>query len=64
VANEQKDPGHPAHPRAASEIARWDQETDVVVVGLGGAGCCAALEARAAGAEVNALERAWRGGGT
>ena len=37
-------------------------ETDVVIVGLGGAGACAALEAREAGAEVIALERAWKGG--
>jgi 3-oxo-5alpha-steroid 4-dehydrogenase len=60
----QKDYGHPAKPREASEVKHWDRETDVVIVGLGGAGACAALEARAAGAEVIALERAWKGGGT
>ncbi|MGH0030307.1 MAG: FAD-dependent oxidoreductase [Myxococcota bacterium] len=60
----EKDYGTPAHARDASDVARWDHETDVVVVGLGGAGSCAALEARAAGAEVIALERAWKGGGT
>lgn len=59
-----KDYGHPAAPRDASSVARWDREADVVIVGLGGAGCCAALEARAAGASVIALERAWKGGGT
>jgi 3-oxo-5alpha-steroid 4-dehydrogenase len=64
VAEKEKDYGRPADTRSASDIARWDHETDVVVVGLGGAGCCAALEARAAGAGVIALERAWRGGGT
>jgi succinate dehydrogenase/fumarate reductase flavoprotein subunit len=65
VAEKQKtDYGAPAHPRAASEVKRWDREADVVVVGLGGAGSCAALEARAAGAEVLVLERAWKGGGT
>ena len=36
----------------------------MVIVGAGGAGVCAALEARAAGAEVLVLERAWKGGGT
>ena len=42
MAKEKKDTGRPADPRAQSEIARWDLQTDVVVVGLGGAGCCAA----------------------
>ncbi|MDJ0869663.1 MAG: FAD-binding protein [Myxococcota bacterium] len=41
----------------------WDAEADVVVVGLGAAGGCAALEARAAGADVLVLERASGGGG-
>lgn len=50
--------------RAAGEIPRWDDEADVVIVGLGCAGACAALEARAAGADVLALERAALGGGT
>ena len=59
-----KDYGKPAHARDAREVSHWDSATDVVIVGLGGAGCCAALEARAAGAEVIALERAWKGGGT
>lgn len=58
------DYGHPAQARDASEVAHWDDEADVVVVGLGGAGACAALEARAAGASVIAVERAWKGGGT
>ena len=30
----------------------WDVEADVVVIGFGAAGACAALEAAAAGAEV------------
>ena len=38
-------------------------EADVVVVGLGCAGVCAAIEAREAGAEVLVLERASGGGG-
>jgi 3-oxo-5alpha-steroid 4-dehydrogenase len=50
--------------RSAGEIPRWDDEADVVIAGLGCAGACAALEARAAGADVLALERAALGGGT
>ena len=50
--------------RRAVDVASWDMESDVVIIGLGGAGACAALEARGAGAEVLVFERAWRGGGT
>ncbi len=35
----------------------WDREADVVVVGFGGAGACAALEAKAQGADVLVLDR-------
>lgn len=41
----------------AETPAAWDYEADVVVVGLGGAGACAAIEARDAGAEVLVLEK-------
>ncbi|MSO73480.1 MAG: FAD-dependent oxidoreductase [Rhodospirillaceae bacterium] len=37
---------------------------DVIIVGLGAAGACAAIEARAAGADVLVLERASAGGGS
>lgn len=47
----------------ASQIESWDEEADVVVVGLGAAGSCAAIEAREAGTEVLVLERASGGGG-
>ena len=50
--------------RGESEIAHWDDEADVVIAGLGCAGACAALEARAAGADVLVLERETLGGGT
>lgn len=40
----------------------WDATADVVVVGFGAAGACAALEARAAGADVLAVDR-FSGGG-
>ena len=46
------------------EVARWDAEDDVLVVGFGAAGACAAIEAAEAGASVRVLERGWRGGGT
>ncbi len=44
-------------------IPGWDRSADVVVVGLGIAGACAALEAQRAGAEVLVIERASAGGG-
>ena len=53
-----------AAPRLESEIRSWDIEVDVLVVGLGCAGACATLEARAGGADVLVLERAGGGGGT
>jgi 3-oxo-5alpha-steroid 4-dehydrogenase len=42
----------------------WDSEADVVVVGFGGAGACAALEAARAGASVVVLDRFTGGGAT
>jgi 3-oxo-5alpha-steroid 4-dehydrogenase len=42
----------------------WDVEADVVVVGFGAAGACAALEAAAAGCSVLVLERFGGGGAT
>jgi len=48
----------------AADVGRWDEEADVVVVGLGAAGAATALEAVAAGAETLVLERAGGGGGT
>ncbi len=47
----------------ANEIGSWDEKADVVVVGIGSAGCCAAIEAAEAGTEVLALERASGPGG-
>ena len=57
-------PVDPCRPVAAAEIERWHAESDVIVVGYGGAGACAALEAEAAGADVLLLEIASAGGGT
>jgi 3-oxo-5alpha-steroid 4-dehydrogenase len=41
----------------AADIAVWNDEADFVVVGFGIAGACAAIEAKAAGADVLVLER-------
>jgi 3-oxo-5alpha-steroid 4-dehydrogenase len=51
-------------PLATARVTRFDLEADVVVVGLGCAGACAAIEAAHAGADVLVLERAGGGGGT
>ena len=42
----------------------WDDETDVLVVGFGGAGAAAAIEARENGADVLAIDRFGGGGAT
>ena len=48
----------------AGEHLAWHAETDLLVVGFGGAGACAALEARERGLEVLALDRFAGGGAT
>ncbi|HET7407875.1 MAG TPA: FAD-binding protein [Mycobacteriales bacterium] len=50
-------------PLAASSVD-WSDEVDVLVVGFGASGGCAAVEAAAAGARVMVLERAAVAGGT
>ncbi|MBV8860905.1 MAG: FAD-binding protein [Mycobacterium sp.] len=49
---------------SADEVASWSDDVDVVVVGFGIAGGCAAVSAAAAGARVLVLERAAAAGGT
>jgi 3-oxo-5alpha-steroid 4-dehydrogenase len=61
---EETDDGTPSRVRRAADVTSWDREFDVVVVGMGSAGCCAAIEAADAGASVIVLERAGSGGGT
>jgi succinate dehydrogenase/fumarate reductase flavoprotein subunit len=46
------------------DVRRFDVVTDVVIAGYGGAGGCAALEARRAGSEVIVLERSSGPGGS
>lgn len=50
--------------RDAHDINHWDEQVDVLVVGLGAAGAAAGLEASSQGAETLVLERASGGGGT
>jgi succinate dehydrogenase/fumarate reductase flavoprotein subunit len=50
--------------RAAADVTDWHLETDVLVVGQGAAGACAAVGAREIGARALVLERAGGGGGT
>jgi succinate dehydrogenase/fumarate reductase flavoprotein subunit len=50
--------------RAYEAVDRFDGAADVIVCGFGGAGACAAIEARGQGAEVLLLERAGGFGGT
>ena len=50
--------------RDERDLTRWDAECDVLVVGTGAAGACAAIEAAASGARVISLERAGGPGGT
>ena len=54
----------PSRPCPLRDIARWDFETDVIVIGFGAAGASAAIEARTAGAEVLLFEVASGSGGT
>ena len=49
--------------RDSRGISGWDEEVDVLVVGLGAAGAATALESSRAGAETLVLERAGGGGG-
>lgn len=54
----------PAVDAGAVAESAWSATTDVIVVGYGGAGVCAALEAAGSGLSVIALDRARGGGAT
>ena len=51
-------------PCRASRVPHWDGEADVIVVGFGAAGACAAIESARAGARVMLLEMTSGSGGT
>ena len=53
-----------SHPASLAQVPRWDHEADIVVVGFGAAGACAALEAARSGARVLLVETAAGNGGT
>ena len=54
----------PSRPRRATDVTHWDLETDIAIVGFGGAGACAAIEAADAGARVTLFEVASASGGS
>lgn len=52
-----------AEVRDLNSVGRFDDSADVIVIGYGIAGACAALEAKRAGGDVLVIERAGAGGG-
>ena len=56
-------PEAPLRVRDAAQLA-WDDSADLLVVGFGGAGVCAAIEAASQGVSVLALDRFQGGGAT
>ncbi|MAG33735.1 MAG: hypothetical protein CL908_22885 [Deltaproteobacteria bacterium] len=57
-------PDNPSRPVSVSDVDSWHETVDVLIVGYGAAGACAAIEAAEAGADTLVLERASGGGGT
>ncbi|MBE9539407.1 MAG: FAD-dependent oxidoreductase [Proteobacteria bacterium] len=55
---------NPSQPRKARDVQHWDMETDIAIVGFGGAGGCAAIEAADAGSSVTIFELASASGGS
>ncbi len=50
-------------PYPAADVAAWDMETDIVIIGFGATGACAAIEAKHSGADVKLFERNSGSGG-
>ncbi len=50
-------------PVPASDVSAWDLDTDIVIIGFGAAGACAAIEAAEAGSKVALFERNSGSGG-
>ena len=57
-------PTKPTRPQRLDTIESWDIETDVAIVGFGGAGACAAIEASDAGSDVCLFEVSSASGGS
>ncbi len=55
---------NPSRPRKSRDVKQWHMETDVAIVGFGGAGGCAAIEAADAGSSVTIFELASASGGS
>ncbi len=55
---------NPSQARNVRDISQWDIETDVAIVGFGGAGGCAAIEVADAGSSAIIFELASAGGGS
>ncbi|MEH6580539.1 MAG: FAD-dependent oxidoreductase [Halioglobus sp.] len=55
---------NPSQALRASDISHWDMETDVAIVGFGGAGGCAAIEVADAGSTAIIFELASASGGS
>ena len=51
------------NPFPASEVARWDFETDIAVIGFGAAGACASIGPAETGAKVMLFDRGSGRGG-
>ncbi|MGI9284279.1 MAG: FAD-dependent oxidoreductase [Pseudomonadales bacterium] len=51
-------------PRRLADVTQWDIETDVAIIGFGGAGSCAAIEASDAGADTTIFELSSASGGS
>jgi succinate dehydrogenase/fumarate reductase flavoprotein subunit len=55
---------NPSRARKLRDVQQWDRETDIAIVGFGGAGGCAAIEAADAGSSAIIFELASASGGS
>ena len=62
--NPAADKTSPSRPRRLADVKQWDMETDVAIIGFGGSGAAAAIEARDHGAEVTLFDLASANGGS